>query len=105
MATPDDIVLDMSLQDAGNDLQEDNIDVRLVGPSKNTVQISINGSVVWSDLRTRVLSLTIRGSDDRDVVRIFDTLGVPINVFGNKGDDAIYGGNGNEFLYEVTAMI
>src|ERR687897_621663 len=59
---PDDIVLDMNLQDDGNDGDADAIDVNLIGPGNNRVQITINGQQVWSDLRSRVLSLTIIGS-------------------------------------------
>ncbi len=96
---PDDIVLDMSLQDAGNDGSADAIDVELAGPGNSRVQISINGSIVWSDLRTRVLSLTVRGSSDRDVVRILDNLNIPVTVYGNSGADAISGSSGNEVFY------
>lgn len=96
---PDDIVLDMSLQDSGNNDLTDNIVVELVGPGDNRVQVSINGQVVWSDLKTRVLSLTIKGSEDRDVVQVLDNFNVPFTVYGNGGDDAIYGGSGREVIY------
>ncbi len=106
--TPDDIVLDMSLQDSGNNNLEDSIVAELVGPGNNRVQVSINGQVVWSDLKTRVLSLTIRGSEDRDVVQIIDNLNLPVTVYvmsammpstGAAGREVVYGGKGNDLLH------
>jgi hypothetical protein len=43
LQTPDDIVLDMDVQDDGNDLVDDQIHVELVGVNNNRVRITING--------------------------------------------------------------
>ncbi len=97
--TADDVVLDMNLQDAGNNGLDDNIAVQLVGPGNNRIQVTLNGNVVWSDLRTRVLSLTIRGSADRDLVSVLSNIGRPLTIYGNGGNDVISGGAGPELIY------
>ncbi|MEQ1826376.1 MAG: calcium-binding protein [Pirellula sp.] len=96
--TPDDIVLDMNLQDAGNDGDDDLVEVQLVGINDNRVRITINGELVWSDLRSRMLSLTILGSGDDERIVIHDDLGVSVTVQGGAGDDELIGGPGQETL-------
>ncbi len=96
---PDDVVLDMNLQDDGNDGNADVINVQLIGLGNNRVQITINGQEVWSDLKSRVLSLTVLGSSDRDEVTIHDDLEIDVTVSGGGGDDALVGGPGNEVFY------
>jgi Ca2+-binding RTX toxin-like protein len=97
--TPDDVVLDMNLQDDGNDGSADVINVQLIGLGDNRVQITINGQEVWSDLKSRVLSLTILGSGDRDEVTIHDDLNFGVIVRGAGGNDELTGGPGDEELY------
>ena len=95
---PDDVVLDMNFQDAGNDSLDDVVQVRRIGPNKNTVQITINGEEVWRALRSRVLSLTIQGSTDDETFLVLDNLGLPVQISAGPGNDILFGGAGPETL-------
>lgn len=98
LAKPGDIVLDMGVQDAGNDGVDDEILARRIGPNGQTVQLLINGQEVWSGLRSRMLSLTIRGSADDETIRIEQNLGLPVTVSGGPGHDQLFGSSGVETL-------
>ena len=87
---PAPVTLDMNFQPERNDGSSDTIEARTAGIGGNTLELLINGSVIWSDAVSRVMSLTIFGSDDDETI-IVSALGddIPVQVAGRGGDDVI----------------
>ena len=77
------IVLDMNFQPAGGDGVDDQITARRDPNDGTRLQLLINGQEVWSDLLTRVTSLTIVGSGDNDTVVVNGDLGIRVDVAGH----------------------
>ncbi len=84
---PFDLVLNMDNQPWGNDDVDDTIDVTRVG---NSLRISINGALRYSENINLIESVTILGSSDNETITV-GALGTndPIVVDGNAGDDIL----------------
>jgi hypothetical protein len=95
LATAAPIVLDMNFQPLGNDGTPDEIIARRVSdpsdpddPTLDRLELLVDGEVVWSDLLTRVESLTINGSGDDDNIIIAGDFDVDITLNGRTGFDS-----------------
>jgi len=94
---PDEIVLDMNFQPAGNDGQADLVEVQSDGL---TVTLYINGEFLWKSPVDEMLSLLIIGSGDNDVIDASQLpANIPLRVEAGKGDDIVVGGSGPDWLY------
>jgi len=89
------IVLDMNFQPLGNDGTPDEIIARRDPNNASRLQLLIDGEVVWSDLLSRVDTLTINGSGDDDNILIAGDFEVDITLNGRTGFDSFeYIGDG-----------
>ncbi len=105
LATAAPIVLDMNFQPLGNDGTPDEIIARRDPNNNARLQLLIDGEVVWSDLLTRVESLTINGSGDDDNIIIAGDFDVDITVDGRTGFDSfeLIGDGDNNAFYTPDA--
>jgi hypothetical protein len=89
LTAPADVVLDMNFQPAGNNGVPDTITARRDPENANRLELLINGQEVWSDLLSRVDSLTLIGSGDDDTFIIDGDFDVDITVDGGLGYDSL----------------
>lgn len=84
---PFDLVLNMTNQPWGDDGNDDTIDVTRLG---NTLRISINGALRYSENINLIESVTILGSSDDETITV-GALGTndPVAVDGNEGEDVL----------------
>lgn len=83
------IVLDMAYQPSGGDGAADEIIARRDPNDTTRLQLLVNGAEVWSDLLTRVTSLTINGSGDDDHIIVNGDFDVNVTVDGRTGTDSL----------------
>lgn len=101
------LVLDMNNQPGANDGTADTIEARvtpgLVGPN---LELWINGRLYHSDPLALVSSVTIFGSNDRDVITVptnFQLSARDFTVYGRGGsDDLIISDTGSATAYNVA---
>ncbi len=82
------LVVDMMRQPQAADGDADVIHLRQVG---DRIQVLLDGEVLHEDLASKILSVTIRGSSDQDVVIVSSVLGVKVTVDGRGGGDFLTG--------------
>ena len=81
------LVLDMNNQPWGNDGWDDTIEFSRNG---SMLEISVGGTVHYSDSISKIESVTLRGSSDNETIN-FSALGnaIPVQILGRGGDDTI----------------
>ncbi len=78
------LVLDMAFQHAGNNGGPDTVEVQRFG---GLLRLRVNGHIIHQDSLTDINSITIRGSNDRDVITVSGDLAKQVTVQGSAGND------------------
>lgn len=99
------LVLDMAQQVLGNDNITESITIT-ARRSGGNLQLIVTGpsgqysGTYFSGPAANIASLTIRGSDDHETIKIKGDLGVgPIRIMGRDGNDTIHGGPKADLLF------
>lgn len=79
-------VLDMAFQHAGNNGVADTIEVQRFG---SALRLLVNGNQIHFDNFTDMTTITIRGSNDRDVIIVSGDLADQVSVQGGAGNDEL----------------
>lgn len=96
------LILDMNFQHAGNNGVADTIEALRFGAY---LLLRVNGQIVHSDLLTDITSLTIRGSNDRDIITVAGDLDETVVVQGGSGiDDLIVTGTSGADTATITSI-
>ncbi|MCI0378164.1 MAG: trypsin-like serine protease [Gemmataceae bacterium] len=103
VAGPYHLVLDMNNQRAGNNGNVDDIRADNVG---GTLRLFINGGLVHEDSLANILSITLRGSMDDDIIRVGE-YGVRLSVDGGAGRNTLIvtGGAEADALAILTGLV
>jgi hypothetical protein len=99
------LVLDMAGQPAGNDGVADTIEAHRSGGSRELLELTVNGQVFHADALGRIASLTIRGSNDRDVISVDGDLGVSVSVEGRGGTNDLTVNDQNNALAQTSYQV
>jgi Ca2+-binding RTX toxin-like protein len=82
------LVIDMRNQPQGDDGDADIVHLRKIG---DRIQVLLDGAVLHEDEADKILSVTIRGSSDQDVVIVSSAVDVVVEVDGRGGSDFLIG--------------